>query len=378
MNISRNRWLLIGAFALALLALGVVLAGRHAYGTLLLFADLAHVDLPLPDHRPAFERQEAEFEVGRQRRAADVYLPEAAVRAGLVLVPGAAEGGRRDARLVEFAEALARSGFAVVVPDVPALRELRLTPVSVADIAAAVDFLRNGPLTAPWLGADRRVGIGAFSVAAGLAVLAALDPEPGAEVDFLLLVGGYYDLQRTLAYLTTGYYKWGHQRLEEEPDTDGKWVYALSNAPSLRRPSDRAALGDLARARLADPAADVEPMRARLGPDGRAVYEFIVNQDPGRVPELVGRLPAAVRADIAALDLAGRDLAGLQAELILVHGFDDNIIPYGESVALAAAVPRGRARLYLLQGLQHVDRDFHGLDAWRMWGALRALMAQRD
>jgi len=200
MNISRNRWLLIGAFALALLALGVVLAGRHAYGTLLLFADLAHVDLPLPDRRPAFERQEAEFEVGRQRRAADVYLPEAAVR--------------------------------------------------------------------------------------------------------------------------------------PQPRTHGFHV--------------------------------------------RAVYEFIVNQDPGRVPELVGRLPAAVRADIAALDLAGRDLAGLQAELILVHGFDDNIIPYGESIALAAAVPRGRARLYLLQGLRHVDRDFHGLDAWRMWGALRALMAQRD
>ena len=119
-------------------------------------------------------------------------------------------------------------------------------------------------------------------------------------------------------------------------------------------------------------------MRARLGPDGRAVYDFIVNQDPERVAELIGRLPAAVRADIAALDLAGRDLAGLQAELILVHGFDDNIIPFGESIALAAAAPQGRARLYLLQGLQHVDRDFRGLDAWRMWGALRALMAQRD
>jgi fermentation-respiration switch protein FrsA (DUF1100 family) len=375
MRISRNRWLLIGAFVLALLAMGAVLAGRHAYGTLLLFADLAHIDLPLPDRRPAFERQEAEIEVGRQRRAADVYLPEAAVRAGRGVVP---EGGRRDARLVEFAEALARSGFAVVVPDVPALRELRLTPASVADIVAAVEFLRTGPQTAPWLGADRRVGIGAFSVAAGLAVLAALDPGAGAEVDFLLLVGGYYDLQRTLAYLTTGHYRWGHQRLEAEPDTDGKWVYALSNAPSLRRPSDRAALGELARARLVDPAADVDPIVARLGPDGRAVYDFIVNQDPERVPELVGRLPAAVRADIAALDLAGHDLAGLQAELILVHGFDDNIIPFGESVALAAAVPRGRARLYLLQGLQHVDRDFRGLDAWRMWGALRALLAQRD
>ena len=45
--------------------------------------------------------------------------------------------------------------------------------------------------------------------------------------------------------------------------------------------------------------------------------------------------------------------------------------------ALAAAVPPDRVRLYLLHGLQHVDRDFDGLDAWRTWKALRALLSQR-
>jgi fermentation-respiration switch protein FrsA (DUF1100 family) len=369
--------LLIGAIGLALLVLSAALAGRHAYDTTLLLADLARVDMPLPDLRPGFERVESEFTVKRQRRAADIYLPQAAVRAALVLVPGAAEGGRRDVRLVEFAGSLARSGFAVVVPDIPALRELRLTPDSVADLSAAVEFLRTGPHTARYLGPDIRFGIGAFSVAAGLAVLAALEPESEGRLDYLLLVGGYYDLPRTLSWLTTGHYGTGELQQEMAPNSAGKWVYALSHAQSLRRASDREALAELARGRLADPAADVDELIAGLGPEGRSVYEFIVNRDPERVRELIGRLPAAARSDIAALDLAERDLSGLGPELILVHGLDDNIIPWGESAALAAAVPPDRVRLYLLHGLQHVDRDFDGLDAWRTWKALRALLSQR-
>ena len=377
MSALRYRWLLIGATPLALLVLAGLLAGRHAYDTTLLLADLARIDLPLPDPRPGFEREEAEFPVGRQRRAADVYLPQASIRTGLVLVPGAAEGGRRDARLVEFAGALARSGFAVVVPDVPALRELRLTPDSVADLSAAVDFLRTGPHTAQYLGPDTRLGIGAFSVAAGLAVLAALDSEAEGKLDYLILVGGYYDLQRTLVWLTTGHYEMGEIQQDMTPDSRGKWAYALSHAESLRRASDREVLAELARAKLADPAVDVSHLIERLGSEGRAVWEFITNRDPARVEQLIGRLPAAARSDIAALDLAGRELGGLDAELILVHGLDDNIIPWGESAALAAAVPHDQVRLYLLRGLRHVDRDFDGLDAWRMWWALRALLSQR-
>ena len=378
MSSLRAKRLRIGASVLAILALAVALAGWRTYDTTLLLADLARIDLPLPDNRPGCEREEAGFPVDGRQRAADVYLPQAAVRAALVLVPGAAEGGRRDGRLVAFAGALARSGFAVVVPDIPALRELRLTPESVADISAAVEFARNGPYTAPYLAPGSRLGIGAFSVAAGLAMLAALDPESGSEIDFLLLVGGYYDLPRTLGFLTTGRYERDGMHLEMTPDAYGKWVYALSHAESLHRASERAALADLARAGLEDPSADTEALAARLGPEGRAVYDFIVNRDPERVPDLIGRLPDHVRSEIAALDLAGRDLSGFKAEVILIHGLDDNIIPYGESLALADAMPPDQVRLFLLQGLRHVDSDFTGLDAWRAWRALRALLSHRS
>lgn len=368
-------------FATAIL-LGLGTFFRHGYDTTLMLADLAGLEAPLPDHRPPFERRELRYTTGGEQRDADLYTPQTAggsgIRAGLVLVPGAAETGRRDSRLVEFAELLARSGFAVLVPDIPSFRELRPSPDSVREIAMGVAELRAGGV----LGAGLRLGIGAFSIASGPAMLAALaagpDSNQSGQVDFLLLVGGYHDLPRTLTYMTTGYFEADGQPRQRAPDVYGKWVYALSNAGRLSEPADRVALATMAHRRMADPGARIDDLLVQLGPAGQSVYDFIDNLDPTRVPGLLTRLPAAVRDDIAALDLATRDLSGLEADFILVHGLDDSIIPYTESVSLAAALPPGRSKLFLLEGLHHVDREVRGLDAWRMWRAVQAVLAQRD
>lgn len=363
------------AIIAAAVLLGLFTYFRHGYDTTLMLADLAGLQTPLPDGRPAAGRTEIEYGADGERRAADLYTPQGtAARAGLVLVPGAAEGGRRDPRLVEFAELLARAEFAVLVPDIPSFRELRPSPDSVREIVDGVGQLRNGGAVATGL----RLGIGAFSIASGPAVLAALDAPECCAADFLMLVGGYHDLPRTLTFLTTGYVEVEGEPRQREPDAYGKWVYALSNAGRLQDPADRAALAALARRKLDDPEAASGDLLKALGPAGRAVYHFIDNRDPARVPRLLAALPAGVRADIEALDLAARDLSGLRADFILVHGLDDDIIPYTESVSLAGALPQGRSRLFLLEGLHHVDRELRGLDAWRMWRALQTLLSQRD
>jgi hypothetical protein len=372
---KRRRIVLVIALLLAVAGLAALeQLFRHGYDTTLLLFELAGRAAPLPDHRPDFVAREIRYETDGAPQQADLYLPQTPARAGLVLVPGAAEGGRRDTRLVEFAGALARCGFAVLVPDIPSFRELRPAPDSTREIAGGVIQLRRGGE----LAAGLRLGIGAFSIASGPAVLTVLDGAAGEQVDFLLLVGGYHDLPRTLTYLTTGYFEIHGQPRRREPDSYGKWVYALANAARLPNPDDQAALEAIARRKLQDPDADVEALRRRLGPAATAVYAFITNTEPRRVPDLLARLPRPVRADIAALDLATRDLSATNAEFILVHGFDDTVIPYSESVSLAQALPPGRARLYLLEGLHHVDREVRGADAWRMWRALQAVLQQRD
>jgi hypothetical protein len=53
------------------------------------------------------------------------------------------------------------------------------------------------------------------------------------------------------------------------------------------------------------------------------------------------------------------------------------LIPYTESVALASAVPAGQARLYLIDGLIHVDFRPQPQDVPKLLRAMEALLAER-
>ncbi len=79
-----------------------------------------------------------------------------------------------------------------------------------------------------------------------------------------------------------------------------------------------------------------------------------------------------------ALNLANKNLSQLRANLILLHGTDDTIIPYTESMALARAVKPGRAELFLIDGLAHVDVRPFRLDRRALWRAVNSLLAQRS
>ena len=117
---------------------------------------------------------------------------------------------------------------------------------------------------------------------------------------------------------------------------------------------------------------------ARLGPEGRIVYDLVANRDPLLVPTLIARLPEAIRSELRRLDLKGRQLPFLTGPAFLVHGEDDAMIPAGESVKLAAALGP-RAELYLIEHFAHVDSGTNGLgDSLRLWNAAIRILEERD
>ena len=95
------------------------------------------------------------------------------------------------------------------------------------------------------------------------------------------------------------------------------------------------------------------------------------------MPALIAALPKQVKAEIAALDLAPRDLSRLHARLFLFHGRDDRIIPWTESAILARKVPN--SRLILLDNLSHADLKPGGAaDTYGLWLGVAALLKERD
>jgi fermentation-respiration switch protein FrsA (DUF1100 family) len=315
------------------------------------------------------------FPPGSGVAGGDLYW-RADATAALVLVPGVVPEGKDDPRLVDFAQTLVRARFAVLVPDIANLRAQRVSPADARAIAAAITWLAGcaGPAAAP------SVGVIAISYAAGPAILAALSPEAGPRVRFLVAIGGYYDLEAVVTFFTTGYFRPGPGQpwQQGEPNAYGKWVFIAANAARLDDPDDRAALAAMADRKLEDLDADVADLRAGLGPQGRGVAALLDNRDPDRVPALIANLPEAVRSDLEALNLSRRDLAQLDARLLLVHGRDDPIIPSTESEALAAAAPDGTT-LYVVDSLAHVELGPAGLvDGWKLWRAVYRLLALRD
>ena len=330
-------------------------------------------DSRLKEYTPDPVRQSVSYSVQGRTYQGDLYQSSQRSLATLVLVPGVAERGKDDPRLVAFATTLARARFLVLVPDLPNLRALR---VQAEDAQGVIDAFVH-LLSRPEFPVRGGAGIGAFSYAVGPVVLAALDPVIREQVDFILGVGGYYDLNQVLTFFTTGYFQKEGQWHYLEPNRYGKWVFVYGNAGRLADPLDREMFRLMAERKLQNPHADTDDLMDQLTPEGRSLLDLLDNRDPARTPALIARLPALIRAELDALNLSRRDLSRLGARLILLHGTDDAIIPYTESVALAAAVPVGQSELFLIDGLAHVNVRPLGLDRRVLWRAIGALLAQR-
>lgn len=358
-----------------LVGLGGCATLERNYEAVLVLADIAAGNGPsrLKSVTPAPSRREISYSIDGRAYLADLYQSGDQPLAALVLIHGLAEQGKADPRLRAFAETLARARFTVLVPDMVSLRHQQIGSEDVQDIADAVAFLVRHPDWAPggW------AGIGAFSFAVGPAILAGLQPDTGQQVSFILGVGGYYDLIETLTYVLTGYFYVDGKRRYSEPNRYGKWIVLLSYLDHIDDPKDRELLEKIARQKLADLDAVVEDFASQLGPQGRAVYDFVTNKDPQRVEELLTQLPREVVKEVRALDLASKDLSELKAQAILVHGRDDTVIPYNQSIALAEALPADQVRLFLVDGLYHVDIDPGLTDYWRLWRATVALLSTR-
>lgn len=349
---------------------------RDGLEAALVLADIAARDAPsiLKDQTALPVRKSIAYAVQGRLHHGDIYRSAGETRAGIVLVPGVHPAGKDEPRLVAMANTLARAGFSVLVPDIPSLRKLKIRITQVQEIADALAYLISRQDLAP----HGRAGIFAFSYAVGPSILAAAREGSRHQVRFIFGVGGYYDLHAVATFFTTGYFKVDGIWHYIKPNHYGMWVFALSNADFLTSRKDAETIRAIAWRRLKHPEKGVEDLVRRLGPDGKALYTFLTNQDREKAAGLFAQLPEPIRAEVEALNLRTKDLSRITARVILVHGRNDSIIPYSESVALAAALPQDQVELYIVDDLAHVDLGRPGLmDTIRLWQAVSSLLAMR-
>lgn len=323
------------------------------------------------------------------QQTADLYHPNRPdpddLDGALVLVPGFTPSGKNDRRLVALAKSFARTGFLVLVPDLRGSRETRVRLGDARRIADALVHLSGRSELESFSGAEgaAEVGLVAISYAVGLAVLATTEPDAKAQIGFLVGLGGYYDTTEVVRFTTTGAYRLPNEEKWRslDPLRAAKWYFLSSNIEALSEPGDRRALGAISEIRqrsgreaLMD--GEGRDLVAQLGPEGQSLYALMTNPDPAQVEPLLDRLPEALRRQLAALTLRGRDLSHLTGRLILIHGREDPLVPFSESLALSKAVPR--TELFLIDGFSHINpRSVGVIGQLQLADAIQAILARR-
>lgn len=283
---------------------------------------------------------------------------------GWIALGGISRMGRFHPQLARFASALASSGAAVLIPEIPEWRNLQVSPrVAAPTIRGCIDVLKKHPAVRPG-----KVGLIGFSFGAPQVAISAAFQEAADHVGGIVLFGGYCSLERTVKCLFTGQHEWEGIDYELSPDPYGRWVLGFNHLTNVTGYEDAgdvaAALYLLASAASKDrvPAWEpyhdkmIEELRLSLPLNRRALFDVFATPTTGERPdhqeclEMAAALTDACRRAEPMLD-PGRELAGVTLPTQLIHGREDRLIPFTEGMRLMQALPEAARQSLTVTGL---------------------------
>ena len=251
------------------------------------------------------------------------------VAPALVLVLGADPAPPEDERVARLLEALARTGFAVLLPLSEELDAKRVGAVEVERLVEAFLFMERDDRVR-----DDRIAFLGLSVGGSLSLVAAADARIADRVWFVQAIGPYYDAISLAASALSA----EHRTAEGvEP-----WPPARVTVDVIGETLLVALTEEQREALVGVNLESAERLLAELAPEQRALLEAVS--------------PSAV-------------IEGLRAPLYLLHDRSDRFVPWTESEALAAAYPP--AVYHRLDLFEHVDPQVGNLsvllrDGWRL------------
>jgi dienelactone hydrolase len=313
---------------------------------------------------------------------ADLYIPkEGGLHFPLVIVHGVNPTGKDDEQLVLLAKNFARAGFLVIVPDFEGMKTLRIR------ISEAEDVLQSFLYVSKRQDAKHGGGMLGISYGAGPMLLASADPRIRDKVRVVVSFGGYYNLRNVMLFAMTGFFEYGKYRGWVRPEESFRWMFAYRNLDMLRTPADRNTLRKIIEMKNRYETAQAAALAKSLGPEGRALYDFLMNKDPERFDLLYENLPLSIRELVYQLSPA-RAVKYIQASFIIAHGMEDYSIPYTESLRLADAVGDAkRVHLELLPQFMHIETiepsmgsiyKKYVLGGWRLFSLIYDLMGKGE
>lgn len=270
-------------------------------------------------------------------------MPPDDERGAFLIAPGLHYAGPDDPRMDRFCRILAAAGHLVIAPFIPSYLALIPRQVAIEDFERVFDARGRWTKKKPVV----------FSISFGSLLAFALAAKRGDEIDGLVIFGGYSDFHETMKFCLTGQVASGRNA---KRDPLNQPVVLMNLLAEMRPvPADPDAVSTWWRAY-------VERTWGR--PEMKAIERFtaIADELAPNVPETVrelfhigiGTRPGAEALAMDALTrFAGEQLdptpylARVRNRVDLVHGTDDDVIPFEMSHDLAKKLVAADVRVHI-------------------------------
>ena len=280
---------------------------------------------------------------------------------GLVVFHGVHHLGMDEPRLTSFARAMASTGLTVLTPELPDIKDYRVSEASIHAIGGS----------AKWLSQQKNatVGVMGLSFSGGLALVAAADPDFKPSMRFVFAVGSQGAMERVASYYRTG--------SAARPDGTTEILPAHEYGPLVL---------EYEHVEEFVPAADVEPIRAVLRAhlyedrdletsstqalNATQIVEArkLMDATSDSTRDLLQASETRHMADMQRLSPGGH-LHDLTVPVFLLHGEADNIIPAAETLWMANELRAETLQAALVSPmLSHLDmaKEPTLADQWRL------------
>lgn len=280
----------------------------------------------------------------------------------VVLVHGVQYLGIEEPRLQRFAKSLVSAGLVVLTPQVDELADYHVSPRSIDTVGAAVRALRARS------GGAAHVGLLGTSFGGGIALLTAADPRFADEVAFVVSIGAHDDLARVSGFFAsdeietvTGETKKLHAH------GYGAMVLVYTHVEDFFPQEDVPAARDALRSWLREDRDAARESTKALTPPSKTKMDVLFGSDIRALrPELLAMIQRRV-PDMKLVSPHDR-LGGLKANVYLLHGAGDTVVPATETMWLAKDVPPSSLRAVLVSpAIEHVElKEPSMADQWAL------------
>src|SRR3989344_162820 len=254
--------------------------------------------------------EEITLKVGDKDIKADLYKPNDNKKHPAVVFTLGTIVTRKDEAVTKFAQSLSRSGFIVLVPDLPDFLSGFVWTDSVETLTSSVEFLDKQPFVN-----RQKIGFAGFCVGASASIIAAEDSAIADKVSFISAISPYFDMRAGSEAVVTGHAKNSNGDLVVwQPAQISKDAVVRGFVNAVGDENERILL----RTRfLEDKALTVEQING-FSQGALSIYNFLGNTDPAKSDEVWDGMPGDYKDIISELSPSTK-INNLKAKIFVLN-----------------------------------------------------------